>query len=71
MLDTFLYGTGSMLVLAKFLDVPALIAVPVAIAATLAVMVDLSRELAKQPRQPGEDRPSGESGEDPPPPPRH
>jgi hypothetical protein len=47
MLDTFLYGTGCLLVLARLLDVPVLIAVPMALAGALAVTIDVGRELAR------------------------
>jgi hypothetical protein len=45
--DTFLYGTGGLLLLAKLLDVPAVVAVPTTLAAVLAVSLDLSWALSE------------------------
>jgi hypothetical protein len=47
MLDTFLYGTGCLLILAKFLGVPALVAIPTALLGALAVSINVGRELAR------------------------
>jgi hypothetical protein len=47
MLDTFVFGSGCLLVLARLLEVPALIAVPMALAGALAVTIDVDRELKR------------------------
>jgi hypothetical protein len=47
MLDTFVCGSGCLLVLAKLLDVPPSVAVPMAMVGALAVTLDLGRELKK------------------------